>query len=155
VRLELAFDPSWPRSESDGLSVILMPDAHGTPQLRFEVAALAPRTAIDGAVLVGHGVPAGYEVRRAEARAMKTIDGWPIELHPAVVVDASGAARELRVLARYELSVYAGVVLVRAATEASYRAREAEVMRLFETARPRFSSEYPAAIAELWDVRTD
>jgi hypothetical protein len=151
MRLELAFPPSWPRTDVADLSVIVAPDAAGAPELRFEISAFLPRYVVDGAELVGR-VPAGYVVRRAEVVAMATVDGWPIALHPALVFDAGGVACELRVVARYEFLVYAAAVMLRAKSEGSYRARETEIRELFASARPSFAGDAPAAISELWDV---
>ena len=154
MHLALPFPPSWLVEDVRGLRVATVPGYKMTPDLFFEVGPLVPRRTLDGAERVARGVPAGSEIRRAPVERTTTTTGWPIALHAATLHDPDGTLRELRLLARYEITVLAAAVLVRATNAARFEHHRANIGELLAAARPELACDEPAAISELWDLAT-
>ncbi len=141
MRLELAFPPEWARAEAPPATVYTAPGG-----VTFEVFPIVARTAVTVDDLLLHGVPAGAAVERAPVENHATKTGWPIRIHQVALPG------EVRVVAHYELLVYAGMVVVRAPAVELLENNRATIRELLATASPHLAGDTPAAISELWEM---
>jgi hypothetical protein len=106
---------------------------------------LAAYQATDGITFEAYPVLPRTDVPPLEGtvESLATVTGWPFQV----------VQHEAQLTARYEMLVYAAVVVVRAPSAATIAAHRTEVFSLLSSARVDLTSDTPAAISELWDVR--
>jgi hypothetical protein len=152
MQLDLAFGPKWRFDWVGGLRVYAAPDFALVPDVFFDVAPLVPRheVYVDGLLL--QGLPEGLELRREPSEPFATTTGWPVTLYHVTAHDETGAVRERRMLAIYDIVVLAGIVRVRSSSETRFAAHRERILELLASARANLEGEEPAAIAELWDM---
>ena len=105
---------------------------------------LAAYTAPDGVTLEAYPVLPRTDVppRAGAVETLATVTGWPFQV----------VQHDAQLTARYEMLVYAAVVVVRAPSAATLAARRTEIAELLASARVDLAGDAPAAISELWDV---
>jgi hypothetical protein len=150
MRLVIKFPPEWVHEHLGGVDVVTAQGYKLVPDILFEVFPLVPRRELASEAILGRSVPPGAEIARAAPVLGNSNTGWPMTL---TEVDIRGAAiDEIRLLARYDILVLAGAVLVRATNRVRYAARKNDVLKLLRTARPSFFTDEPARIGDLWDM---
>jgi hypothetical protein len=105
---------------------------------------LAAYTAPDGITLEAYPVLPRTDVPplSGAVETLATVTGWPFQV----------VQHDAQLTARYEVLVYAAVVVVRAPSAATLAARRTEIAELLVGARVDLSGEVPAAISELWEI---
>jgi hypothetical protein len=152
MHLALAVPDGWEvRSLENGRRVVAVPPA---PGLTIDIEPLAP--AADEpqawvAAAMARDLPAGATLRMVARDGRQSETGWPMELVHAEVVDASGAAVEIRLGAFYKLGEWAGHALVRATRADRLEAARAQLVEILAGARPRWRSrDDVTCLADLW-----
>jgi hypothetical protein len=146
VRLELEVPPHWKQETVGGVRVVTA-GYRAVPHLFIEVHPLVPRRQLDVDALLVAGVPADAKVARAAPVVQTTRTGWPMTLIEAVI-----GTTETRLLARYDILVLAGVVLVRALDRERLARKRSDILHLLASARPDLTTDAPARIGDLWDM---
>jgi hypothetical protein len=150
VRLRLKFPQDWVHENLGDVEVFTAQGYKLVPDLVFMVFPLVPRRELATEPLLLRGVAPGAEIVRAEPVAKRSRTGWPMTLLEA---DVRGAGHdEIRLLARYDVLLLAGAVLVRATNRARFEKHRADMVKLLWTARPDLTTDEPARIGELWDM---
>jgi hypothetical protein len=152
MRLELDHISGWRREDAGPARVYAVPGFVFLPDLWFEVFPIVGRNQQPLEPVLLHGVEAGSDVRRAPVTTVQTKTGWVAAIHEVAIHGPGGELREQRMLARYELLVLAGFVLVRATSAERYAAHRADILEVLASARAELSGDEPATISELWKM---
>ena len=152
MQIDLAFSPRWTREDLGRVRVYTAPDYAVAPDVVFEVFPVFSRTEIEAREVLLHDVPPELEVRAEPAESTATENGWPVTLQLVALHDASGAFRELRLLAQYHALIVQAFVMVRAINVERFQSHRARILELIKSAKIDFTDDRPAAISELWTM---
>ena len=150
MRLALKFPQDWVHENLGDVEVFTAQGYKLVPDLVFMVFPLVPRRELATEALLLRGLVPGAEIVRAAPVAERSKTGWPMTLLEADV--RAPGQDEIRLLARYDILLLAGAVLLRASNRARFEKHRIDVIKLLRSARPDLASDEPARIGELWDM---
>ena len=152
MELVLALPPDWETRRIGLRRVVTVPGFALVPDLFIELHPLVPRPEVRADLVIKAALPPDTELRFLPGATLATRTGWPMSLVAATVVDHGGALREVRLVVRYDVLVYAATALVRASSAERYERMRPQILDVLATARPRLRTFTPACIGELWEM---